>query len=70
MPLVYLREVFTNGYLVFLVISGIISIAMFNFGGVSITKMYDALTRSLLNVTKTAAIWAVGIIITIFATAE
>lgn len=27
--------------------------------------MFDALTRSLLNVTKTAAIWFVGIIITV-----
>ena len=32
--------------------------------------MFDALTRSLLNVTKTAAIWAIGIVITIFATTE
>ena len=32
--------------------------------------MFDALTRSLLNVTKTAAIWFVGILITIFATSK
>jgi len=32
--------------------------------------MFDALTRSLLNVTKTAAIWVVGIIITLFATTD
>lgn len=68
LPLIYLRQVFNNGFLIFLVISGILSIAIFNFGGVSVTKMYDALTRSLLNVTKTAAIWAIGILVTIFAT--
>ena len=70
LPLVYLREVFSSGLLIFLVISGIITIAVYNFGGVSITKMFDALTRSLLNVTKTAAIWIVGIIITVFATTD
>lgn len=68
LPLVYLREVFASGLLIFLVISGILTIAVYNFGGVSITKMFDALTRSLLNVTKTAAIWIIGIVITLFAT--
>ena len=53
-----------------LLIFGILSIAIFNFGGVSVTKIYDALTRSLLNVTKTAAIWAIGILVTIFATSK
>lgn len=49
-------------------ILGIATISLFNFGGVTITKLFDALTRSLLNVTKTAFVWLVGIIITIFAT--
>lgn len=70
LPLVYLREVFSSGLLIFLVISGILTIAVYNFGGVSITKMFDALTRSLLNVTKTAAIWLVGIVITLLATSD
>ena len=68
LPFVYLREVFSSGLLIFLVISGILTIAVYNFGGVSITKMFDALTRSLLNVTKTAAICVVEIVITRFAT--
>lgn len=54
--------------MIFLVISGILGIAVFNFGGASVTKIYDALTRSLLNVTKTSVIWIIGIIITLFAT--
>lgn len=70
LPRVYFREIFDNGLLLFLVISGILIIAVYNFGGVTITKMFDALTRSLLNVTKTAAIWVVGIIITLFATTK
>lgn len=32
--------------------------------------MFDALTRSLLNITKTAAIWVVGIVITLIANGD
>jgi hypothetical protein len=35
--------------------------------GLRITKMFDALTRSLLNITKTSVVWVVGIIITLAA---
>jgi hypothetical protein len=48
-------------------ISGLISIGIYNLNGLRITKMFDALTRSLLNVTKTSVIWIIGIIITLFA---
>ncbi len=44
---------------------GIATISAFNLNGVRITKLFDALTRSLLNITKTGVIWAVGIIITV-----
>jgi hypothetical protein len=50
-----------------LFVIGIISIAIYNLNGLKITKLFDALTRSLLNVTKTSVVWIVGIIITISA---
>ena len=68
LPFIYLREIGNNAFLLVLVILGIITISLFNFGGVSITKLFDALTRSLLNVTKTAFVWIIGIIITLLAT--
>ncbi len=50
-----------------MVILGLTSLAVYNFNGLKITKMFDALTRSLLNITKTSVIWIVGIIITLAA---
>lgn len=50
-----------------MVVLGLSSLAVYNFNGLKITKMFDALTRSLLNITKTSVIWVVGIIITISA---
>ena len=43
------------------------TIGIYNLNGVRITKLIDALTRSLLNITKTSIIWVVGIIITFMA---
>jgi hypothetical protein len=37
---------------------------VFNLYGVKITKLFDALTRSLLGVTKTSIVWVIGIVIT------
>ena len=55
-----------SGYiLALLVVVGIITISAYNLNGVRITKLIDALTRSLLNITKTGIIWVVGIIVTI-----
>jgi hypothetical protein len=48
-----------------MVIIGIISIAVYNFTGAYITKLYDPLVRALLNITKTSIIWIIGIVITI-----
>lgn len=48
-----------------MIILGLISIGIYNLNGLRITKMFDALTRSLLNVTKTSVIWVIGIIITL-----
>lgn len=50
-----------------MVIAGLSLLAVYNLNGLRITKMFDALTRSLLNITKTSAVWVVGIIITIIA---
>jgi predicted membrane protein len=68
LPLVYLREVFDSALLIALVIVGIITIAIFNFTGATITKFFDALTRALLNVTKTVILWAVGLAVTFLVT--
>ncbi len=53
-----------------MIILGIISIGLYNFNGLTITKIFDALTRSLLNVTKTSIVWVVGIIITLVANGD
>lgn len=60
----FFREVFTNWALALLVVVGIMTISAYNLNGVRITKLIDALTRSLLNITKTGIIWVVGIVIT------
>ncbi len=48
-----------------MIILGLISIGIYNLNGLRITKLFDALTRSLLNVTKTSVIWIIGILITL-----
>ncbi len=50
-----------------MIVLGLSSLAIYNLNGLKITKMFDALTRSLLNITKTSVIWVVGITITIMA---
>jgi hypothetical protein len=57
--------VFSNWAIGLLVVFGIITLSAYNLNGVKITKLFDALTRSLLNIIKTGIIWAVGIIITV-----
>jgi hypothetical protein len=57
-------EVGTNGIIAVLIVVGITTISAYNLNGVRITKLFDALTRSLLNITKTSVIWLVGIIVT------
>lgn len=63
----YFSEIGSNGSLLFFVILGIFSIALFNISGVTVTKYINALTRSICDVTRTVLIWAVGIIVTITA---
>lgn len=39
----------------------LVSIALFNFFGVSVTKNVSALARSLLDVTRTIFVWGIGL---------
>lgn len=48
-----------------LVLFGLLALGVFNLSGVKITKLFDALTRSLLGITKTSIVWIIGIIITV-----
>lgn len=48
-----------------MVIATVLSITFFNFIGLSITKYINALARAILNLTKTALIWVIGIIVTV-----
>lgn len=64
---VFFVEVGTDYILAILFLIGILTIAAYNLNGVRITKLFDALTRSLLNITKTSVIWLIGILITVIA---
>lgn len=65
--MVFFKELFDHIALLIMVVSGLSLLAVYNLNGLRITKMFDALTRSLLNITKTSAVWIVGIVITIIA---
>ena len=45
----------------------VLSISFFNLIGLTIIKYINALARALLNLTKTALIWTLGIIVTVTA---
>jgi hypothetical protein len=64
---VFYGEVFSDGILFMLTFVGLLTVGMYNLNGARITKLIDALTRSLLNITKTGIIWLLGIIITFIA---
>ena len=64
---VFFAEVFTDGILFVLTLVGLVTVGLYNLNAVRITKLIDALTRSLLNITKTGIIWILGIIITLIA---
>lgn len=63
----FFKELFDHIELLIMVVLGLSLLAVYNLNGLRITKMFDALTRSLLNITKTSAVWVVGILITIIA---
>lgn len=62
-PDAYFYEITHNGVLLFLVFLGIFTIAVFNIAGVSVTKYISSVARSVVDVTRTVLIWAVGLIV-------
>lgn len=63
-PIVYLNEITSNPVLGLLTLSGTFLIGLFILNGIKITKMFDALTKSIINITKTTVVWAIGIVVT------
>lgn len=63
-PIVYLNEITSNPVLGLLTLSGTFLIGFFILNGIKITKMFDALTKSIINITKTTVVWAIGIVVT------
>ncbi len=45
----------------------VLGIGFFNLIGLTITKYINALARAILNLTKTALVWIIGIIVTVTA---
>ncbi len=45
---------------------GVCLIGLFILNGIKITKMFDALTKSIINISKTTLVWIIGIILTLF----
>ncbi|KAJ1522596.1 hypothetical protein ONE63_001778 [Megalurothrips usitatus] len=54
-----LVQIYNNGLLLLSVIGTFVSIAFFNFAGVSVTKEMSATTRMVLDSVRTIVIWAV-----------
>jgi hypothetical protein len=65
-PLVYLDELSQNWMLLVLTLLGIFLIGLFILNGIKITKMFDALTKSIINISKTTVVWVIGILLTVF----
>lgn len=64
-PMVYLNEITSNHVLGLLTLLGIFLDGLFVLNGIKITKMFDALTKSIINITKTTVVWAIGITVTL-----
>lgn len=64
-PLVYLNEITSNPVLGLLTLTGTFLIGFFILNGIKITKMFDALTKSIINITKTTVVWVIGITVTL-----
>lgn len=48
-----------------LTLAAALLIGVFILNGIKITKMFDGLTKSIINITKTTMVWGIGIIITL-----
>ena len=58
----FLSVLRSNRDIALLVFVAIISTSFYNLNGVRIVKLFDSLTRSLLNITRTTVIWVLSII--------
>lgn len=55
----------TNYWLLFLVLSSLVSTMLFNVAGVTITKHINALARAIADVSKTILVWIGSIVVTV-----
>lgn len=60
----YFYQAGHDSWLLVAIIFGILTIAIYNICGVSITKYVSALARSVIDAVRTVVIWAFGIILT------
>lgn len=63
-PGLFFSQLGGNGLLLFYVILGVFTIALFNICGVNVTKHISSLARSIVDVTRTILVWIGSIIIT------
>jgi hypothetical protein len=63
----YFKEIANSTVLQIVVPLGIIMVVAKNTNGLFITRYINALARSLLNTTRIAAVWIVGVIVTVTA---
>ena len=66
LPLVYLTELSNDWMLLMFTVFGVCLIGLFILNGIKITKMFDALTKSIINISKTTLVRIIGIILTLF----
>jgi hypothetical protein len=48
-----------------LTLASIVLVGLFILNGIKLTKIFDAVTKSMVNISYTAVMWVVGLIITI-----
>ena len=61
----FTKGVHESSFLYNLIVFSIISVAIYNVAGVSITKHINALARAIAANTKTVLVWVFGIIVTV-----
>jgi len=59
----YFKEAASDPLLGSMCIIGVLSVAVFNMCGISVTKFISALVRSIVDVTRTMLVWIIGLII-------
>lgn len=57
-------QVGNSWVLIILVVFGIMALFVSNASGTAIIKYFDALSRSLANMSKTVGVWIIGLIVT------